>query len=180
MGQEAGSQKLLQLPPSFHGLQHGDLVGVLDVAFRPGCPSQCASLSRRRASVAATDKQQWLRLRPWGWWPRMTSSTLPASTRAIRLAMRNCSGPYAVQGRERIRAARGKNAVEVLGFFDGGDVGGLFHYAHQALVAGCAGAIDAWSTSVMLLQTEQGAGWPSHRAPPRPNASASSSLARRM
>jgi hypothetical protein len=35
------------------------------------------------------------------------------------------------------------DAVEMFGFFDGGDVGGLFEHANQALVAGCAGAVDA-------------------------------------
>jgi hypothetical protein len=36
-----------------------------------------------------------------------------------------------------------EDSVEVLGFVDGGDVGGLFDDANQALVAGCAGAVNA-------------------------------------
>ena len=35
------------------------------------------------------------------------------------------------------------DAIEVFGFFDGGDIGGFFDNAYQALVAGCAGAVDA-------------------------------------
>ena len=35
------------------------------------------------------------------------------------------------------------DAVEVLGLFDGGDVGWLLDHAHQSLVAGGAGAVDA-------------------------------------
>jgi len=35
------------------------------------------------------------------------------------------------------------DAVEVVRLLNGGDVGGLLDHADQALVAGCAGAIDA-------------------------------------
>ena len=35
------------------------------------------------------------------------------------------------------------HAIEVLGLFDGSDVGGFFHHAYQPLVASSAGAIGA-------------------------------------
>jgi hypothetical protein len=36
-----------------------------------------------------------------------------------------------------------EDAVEVFGLFDGGDVGGFLNHADHALVAGCAGAVEA-------------------------------------
>ena len=73
---------------------------------------------------------------------RMTSSTLPASTRVIEVRDAELFGADAVQRGDRA-VQDVEDSVEVLGLFDGGDVGGLLDHADQALVASGAGAVDA-------------------------------------
>ena len=72
------------------------------------------------------------------------------------------------------------DAVEELGLFDRGDIGRLLDHAHQSLVARRARAVDAGSTSVMLLQTEHSRRLALTSRTAAARASASSSLARRM
>jgi hypothetical protein len=53
-----------------------------------------------------------------------------------------------------------EDAVEVLGFLDGGDVGGFLDHADQALVARRAGAVDARIDVGNVVAPSRDEDWP--------------------
>ena len=72
----------------------------------------------------------------------MTSSSSPRLARATRLRGAQMLGSHAVQRRKRA-VQDVEDAIPGARLLDGADVGGLLDDAHQALVAGGAGAIEA-------------------------------------
>src|SRR5258708_22381425 len=134
--------KHLQLSPPLHRLQHGDFVGVLDVAADGDAHGDAGYfhavalelLGEIRGSSFAFDGGIG------GDDDLVDSAAVDARDevrdsqllRADAVQRRDC----AMQDVE--------DAIEVLGLFDGGNVSWLFDHTDQALVASRAGAVGAW------------------------------------
>ena len=134
------SQKL-QLSPPFHRFQHGDLIGIFDVAADGDTHRDARDFHSGALEL----------LREIGGGGFAFDRRIGCDDDLVHVAGVDTSDQIGDAQLLRANAVEWgdgpvqnvEGAVEVLGLFDGGDVRGLFDYADQALVTGGASAIDA-------------------------------------
>jgi len=132
---------LLHVAAAFHGLQHGDFVGVFDVAAYGNPHGDSGDLH--------SSALQLLREVDRGSFPlhggiRSHDDLVYITGIDTRNEIGNPEllGSDSVQRRD-CTVEDVEDSIEVLGLFDGSDIRGLFHDAHQTLVAGRTGAVRA-------------------------------------
>src|SRR5216683_3137891 len=139
--EKESGESCLQLSPPFHRLQHGDLVGVFDIAADRDTHRDAGDFHARTFQL----------LREIGGGGFALYGGVGGDDDLVHAARVDTSNevgdakllrPNAMQRRDRA-VKHVVYAVKVLCLFDGGDVGRLFDHAHQALIAGGAAAIDA-------------------------------------
>src|SRR5579859_311439 len=132
----------LQLSSAFHGLQHGYLVGIFDIAAGWYARSDSCHLNAGPLQQSCEMDGRGLALdgRVGGDDDLIQAAALnPFQQRRYAQLFR----PHSVQWRNGSM----KNVIDAVikpGFFNGSDIGGLFHHADQSLIAGGAGAVTAW------------------------------------
>ena len=126
---------------AFEGAGHGDFVGVLNVAACGNAGGDAGDAHLRRAQqVGQPDCGGF----PFDGGRGGEDNFVEFATVGARdeIAGAQMLGSDAVEGRERA-VQDVEDAVPGAGLFDGADIGWLLDDAHQALIAGGAGAVEA-------------------------------------
>ena len=131
----------LHIPATFHSFQHGDFVGVFDVATDRDAHSDAGNFHSRalellrkvHGSSLAFDR---------GIGRKDDLVDIALFHAGNQIADAQLLRADSVQRRDR-PVENMEDSVEVLGLLDGRDIGGFFDHAHQSLVTRGTSAVDA-------------------------------------
>src|SRR5260370_994301 len=131
------------LPSAFHGFQHGDFIGVFNVAAYRNAHSDTRNFGRRTLALDLLGEVNRGGLAFHGGIGGENDLIYLATLQALQQIL-NAQMLRADSVQRRKGAVQDViDAIKVARLLDGGNVGGLFHHSHQALVAGRIAAIDA-------------------------------------
>src|SRR5260221_5895246 len=137
----SGNFPVLHIPAAFHRLQHSDFVGVFDVAAHWNAHRDARNFHADAFELLREISRGSFAFDRWVGGDddfvdiaRINARDEIANAQLIRTDT--------VQRRDGT-VQDVEDSVEVLGLFDGRNVGRLFNYAHQALITSRAGAVNA-------------------------------------